>query len=61
MTPLNPFIYKFFNAQGDLKDFKHRSCQNELERGKKKTSEMWKPEMLLENLVKANILEFENL
>ena len=36
MTPLNPFIYKFFNAQGDLKDFKHRSCQNELEREKKK-------------------------
>ena len=52
MTPLNPFTYKFLNAQGDLKDFKHKSCQNEVERGKKKTktkktSEMWKPEMLL--------------
>lgn len=50
MTPLNPFTYKFLNAQGDLKDFKRKSCQNEVERGKKKkkkTSETWKPEMLL--------------
>ena len=51
MTPLNPFTYKFLNAQGDLKDFKHKSCQNEVERGKKKkktkkTYEMWKPVML---------------
>lgn len=36
MTALNPFTYKFLNAQGDLKDFKHKSCQNEVERGKKK-------------------------
>ena len=48
MTALNPFTYKFLNAQGDLKDFKHKSCQNEVERGKKKkTSETLKPEMLL--------------
>lgn len=42
MTPLNPFTYKFLNAQGDLKDFKHKSCQNEVERGKKKKNQnLW--------------------
>ena len=41
MTPLNPFTYKFLNAQGDLKDFKRKSCQNEVERGKKKKTKTY--------------------